>query len=273
MNRKLIAIALLALLMVFAVAMAPALANSDEDEADGIWCYTPDLAELTFFTIGDYAGEKLFASTVEDGIWTGTFTGTSRDYGTLVFGDPSGPTLFTATVWFDSVEVKGVTGSLEMDVIGDTYTPNSEWAGTWIITSGSDGLADLRGQGNWWGPGFNPQHPEECGVIYYSVEDDGVVEKLHQTIDTINGLDPAVFKSRNTQRALRSKLNAVLNKMEREQYQEALDKLENDILTKTNGCAESGAPDGNDWIIDCDAQSQIYSLVMEAIELMRILVP
>lgn len=270
MNKKLFV--LLALLLVLSVALIPALADSGNDEADGIWCYTPDLAELTFYPIGDYVGEKLFGSTVEAGIWTGTFTGESKDYGMLGFQDVSGPTLFIGTVTFEEVAVGGATGSLEMDVIGDRPNATSEWEGTWLITSGTGDLADLQGQGDWWGPGWLG-NPEECGVIYYSVGDDGVVEKLHQTINTINGLDPTVFKSRNMQRSFKNKLNAILNKIEREQYQEALTLLENDILAKTNGCAASGAPDGNDWIVDCDAQSQVYESIMEAIDLMDILVP
>ncbi len=32
-------------------------------------------------------------------------------------------------------------------------------------------------------------------------------------------------------------------------YSEALNKLQNDILKKTNGSAETGEPDRNDWII------------------------
>ena len=47
---------------------------------------------------------------------------------------------------------------------------------------------------------------------------------------------------------------------------EALDKLENDILRKTNGCAETGEPDKNDWIKTCEAQEKIYPLIIETME-------
>jgi hypothetical protein len=33
-----------------------------------------------------------------------------------------------------------------------------------------------------------------------------------------------------------------------------------------NGCAETGEPDKNDWIITCEGQSQLYPLIIEAIE-------
>jgi hypothetical protein len=57
--------------------------------------------------------------------------------------------------------------------------------------------------------------------------------------------------------------------IEEERYEEALDKLENDILQKTNGCAETGAPDKNDWIQDCDTQNQVYPFITEAIALLK----
>ncbi len=49
-------------------------------------------------------------------------------------------------------------------------------------------------------------------------------------------------------------------------YNDALHKLENDILAKMNGCALLGEPDKNDWIKTCQAQSQIYPLIIETIE-------
>ena len=54
-------------------------------------------------------------------------------------------------------------------------------------------------------------------------------------------------------------------------YQDALDKLKPDILQKTNGCAEKGQPDKNDWITNCTAQGQVYPLLIEAINLLRLL--
>jgi len=99
-----------------------------------------------------------------------------------------------------------------------------------------------------------------------------VVESLTLAIDTINDLDPDVFKSRNMANALTNKLNAVLEMVDQGLYQEALTKLEHDLLPKTNGCADSGAPDNNDWIRDCAAQDQVYPIIMEAIELLRTMI-
>jgi len=51
-----------------------------------------------------------------------------------------------------------------------------------------------------------------------------------------------------------------------EDYQVALDKLQNDLLAKTDGCAASGAPDKNDWIATCEEQAVVYQ------ELQRIII-
>ena len=258
------AILILSLIPLFVLADS----QVNEDDADGVWCYIP--TSLEFFEIGDYAGEKTFASLIETGDWTGTFTGTSTDYGTVVF-HPSGPSLFIGTVVFDSVDVGEASGGLELDVIGDKHTPNSDWEGTWIITGGTGGLAGLQGHGKWWGPGFQG-NPAECGVIYYSVEDVGAAQKLEQAIEAINGLDDGDFKNPNKRQALIKKIDAVLKKIEQGRFQQALDKLEKNVLVRTDGCTLDGTPDKNDWIMDCDAQSQVYPLIMDAIALLKILV-
>ena len=49
----------------------------------------------------------------------------------------------------------------------------------------------------------------------------------------------------------------------------ALNKLENDILPKTDGCGETGEPDKSDWIITCEAQGEIYPLIIETIEYVK----
>ena len=55
-------------------------------------------------------------------------------------------------------------------------------------------------------------------------------------------------------------------------YQEAYDKLFNDVLKKTDGCANEGAPDSNDWIEDCGAQAEVYAFIMETLDLLSKLI-
>jgi len=101
---------------------------------------------------------------------------------------------------------------------------------------------------------------------------DATTEALQELMNAINSLDGGVFKNPKNQNALTNKVNAVLAKIEIGLYQDALDKLENDISAKTNGCAETGSPDKNDWIENCVSQSLVYPLVIDAINLLNNLV-
>ncbi len=116
-----------------------------------------------------------------------------------------------------------------------------------------------------------------CNITYTSnlasiPQWEEIVEVLNEALDTINGLNPDVFNIPQMQTALTNKINAALELIEQGLYQEALDKLEHDILPKTDGCANIGVPDRNDWIKDCNAQNQVYPLIIEAIELLRDLI-
>ena len=68
-----------------------------------------------------------------------------------------------------------------------------------------------------------------------------------------------------------NKINAVISLITDKQYQDALDKLTNDILKKTDGCTNIGTPDKNDWILDCEIQAQVYGQILEAINLLKTL--
>jgi hypothetical protein len=95
---------------------------------------------------------------------------------------------------------------------------------------------------------------------------------LLKLIEAINALPKSVFKNDNLANALTNKINAVLADIEAGDYEKALNKLESDILRKTDGCAVSGvAPDKNDWIRTCDEQAVIYPLVLEAIDFLEFL--
>lgn len=92
---------------------------------------------------------------------------------------------------------------------------------------------------------------------------------LQDTIIEVNDIDVDNFKNKNMQNALTNKIMAVIKLVDNGQYEEALDKLQNDILGKTDGCANDGTPDNNDWIEDCASQDQVYPLVIEAIEYLQ----
>ena len=77
------------------------------------------------------------------------------------------------------------------------------------------------------------------------------------------------FKNSTMKNTLLNKLNAVINSIEAGNYQAALEQLQNDILSKTDGCALLGAPDKNDWIKDCATQQMVYPAVVQTIELVK----
>jgi hypothetical protein len=94
-------------------------------------------------------------------------------------------------------------------------------------------------------------------------------------VDTVSDLQAAIgtipasaFKNASMRNALNNKLNAVIASIEAEDYAAALQKLENDILGKTDGCANSNppSPDANDWLKPCEEQGKVYPLVLDTIE-------
>jgi hypothetical protein len=95
-----------------------------------------------------------------------------------------------------------------------------------------------------------------------------LTDQVDAIIAAINALAPGDFK-KNKQKTLINKLEAVRKQVENGAFQGALNKLENDILPKIDGCALGGNPDSKDWILNCEAQGQVYPLVVDLIEALR----
>jgi hypothetical protein len=92
-----------------------------------------------------------------------------------------------------------------------------------------------------------------------------VTQVLMEIVGLINAIPPANWKNPNLQNALSNKINATLDQVDAGQFQEALSKLQNDILGKTDGCALDGEVDKNDWIKTCEDQGPVYEEVQDAI--------
>jgi hypothetical protein len=100
-------------------------------------------------------------------------------------------------------------------------------------------------------------------------------QTLSETIDAINGLADEMFDNKNHKGTLTGNggIAGVLNLIERGDFVGAYNRLEKDVLAKLDGCATTTPPtppkhDNNDWITTCDAQDQVYPLIIEALELL-----
>lgn len=97
-----------------------------------------------------------------------------------------------------------------------------------------------------------------------------ILDCLDECVDIINSLDPKLdLKNKNLQKPLTNKIAAVTQLVVDGDFQEAIDKLEHDVLGKTNGCAATGAPDENDWLTNCAAQELLYPKLIECIGLLE----
>jgi hypothetical protein len=114
------------------------------------------------------------------------------------------------------------------------------------------------------GVGFEPGG---VGTIYpwdVSAED-----YLEQSIVAVRELAVTDFTNPRSGNALINKLEATITSIEAGLYQDALMKLQHDLLPKMDGCALTGNPDKDDWIITCEAQQKLYPLIWEAILLLQ----
>jgi hypothetical protein len=128
------------------------------ENAVGLWQYQPFIEDMRI------ADGNTFLKTTENGLWFGTFSGTSTEDGKVVINS-SGVWSFKGIVSFEG-EVDGKAGKLTMRVVGSRPDVLTDWEGKWVILRGTNELTNLRGQGIWWGPGASG--PGSWGDIYYS---------------------------------------------------------------------------------------------------------
>lgn len=116
--------------------------------------------------------------------------------------------------------------------------------------------------------GFLNSDPHTVTVEVTTRQSQAITE-VRGAITAINGLSDGSFKNPNLRNALTNKLNAVLHDIDLGLYQDALNKLQNDVLTKTGGCSQVGSPDKNDWVTVCASQNLVVPALQRAIVLLR----
>jgi alpha-tubulin suppressor-like RCC1 family protein len=101
-----------------------------------------------------------------------------------------------------------------------------------------------------------------------------IIEEIKALQTTIAGLPKDAFKNANMKNFLLIELNVViatidagiyLPKFSKFFFELAIDQLQY-VMTETDGCANSGAPDKNDRIIKCMYQNMVYPLIWDAID-------
>ena len=150
-KRSLLLIAALMVALLLALSV-PAYAKPPIT-VEGEWDYQGE----PFFD-EKWADGNYFLSFEDCGTWTGGFEGTVCDAGDMVFHS-SGSVFGKYTVWFDGEawdESTGTSlgeGTLEIRFVGKGLDEEVGFQGTWVILSGTGDLANLHGQGTWWGWG------------------------------------------------------------------------------------------------------------------------
>ncbi len=223
--------------------------------------------------VADVQGTYLVSLVVNDG---------------FVNSDPS-----SVTVSFDNVKPVADAGDTQSVAVGQTVSLNGNGSSdanldpltfSWSIISAPDGspaqlinpaaqttfVADVAGMyvvSLVVNDGLVNSDPSSVTITATATQDD-VIQALRNAIIAINGLEDTAFKNKNQKRTLANKINVVIKKVGEGLFQEALDKLVNDVLAKTDGCIEGDAPDNNDWIRNCDAQAQVLLPLLQAFALL-----
>jgi hypothetical protein len=86
--------------------------------------------------------------------------------------------------------------------------------------------------------------------------------EIQAVIANINSLPASVFVDNTEPRALTGTLDAVRRHVASQDFKTALAILEDNVFARTDGCAVSSAPDGNDVVTACQAQNQISANLM-----------
>jgi Leucine-rich repeat (LRR) protein len=113
--------------------------------------------------------------------------------------------------------------------------------------------------------------PASATVVAIFVQN-ALTQTLDELINVINNMPSAAFKNKNLGNTLTRKISVILKKVDNTNYQGAHNQLEEDVFAKTNGCADTGSPDNNDWLVSCYYQSQVYPLIVEALGLLEDLI-
>jgi hypothetical protein len=115
-----------------------------------------------------FAGPNMFIYGTDEEWWQGHLEGYVAETEWVVRMYASGRATFRSRYVFEGTVLGSETGTMEMQLVGEQSAPGEWWYGTWVILGGADGLANVRGQGVWYGPGmgYDPDHWYE-GQVHF----------------------------------------------------------------------------------------------------------
>jgi len=159
MRKMLSAALLMCIVALLSTLSVPVVHATPPTPASGTETYTPHITGMRF------ADGNTFLDVTSDDFWTGTFVGHSHSvYRAVIYS--SGFWYGEGLTTFEYCTVAGKSGTLVMVMVGKKSAVYPFWwSGKWVILSGTGDLANLRGQGTWWGPGA-PAPGVEGSVSY-----------------------------------------------------------------------------------------------------------
>jgi hypothetical protein len=274
-------------------------------DLDGSQSYDPDGDPITYawvMTVMPEGSNALLDDpTAEDPRFTADLLGTYMV--ALVVTDSHGVASASDTVMITSENVRPVAhagvnqvvpvgASVSLDGSGSYDANEDELTYRWSISAGpEDSTAVLTGADRMYASfvpdmqgiytailvvsdGLEESNPDAVDILAVDFETlDDFISVLMDAVNVINSLEDDVFRNSNLRDELTRKiiwdvLNSYL--MGTYDHQDLKDSLKNDIGNKTDGCYESGSAK-NDWILDCDAQDEIYPLLLQAIDYLEAL--
>ena len=143
--RKMLSAALIVCIVTLLSTLSTPVYATPSTTVSGTVDYT---FEVTGMRVAD---GNLFLYAIEWETWMGDFEGTAVAFFRVE--------MFSSgfwNVWLRSTftgTVDGKYGTLVIQLVGKK-PDGQDWYGQWVIISGTDELADLRGQGTWGGPGY-----------------------------------------------------------------------------------------------------------------------
>lgn len=108
-------------------------------------------------------------------------------------------------------------------------------------------------------------------IVYGAVDPlPTVKEKMKSLMGIICSLDRDDFKHPGLKTAFSAEARAIQKLINKRHVKQALNLLERHLMERTDGCVVGEGPDRNDWVIDPDAQTQVYWPANEIAVLLKI---